>query len=466
MAPRACPAPDAPRPQVLFDTLKFHGSAFSPAFWERVFDKILLPVFDAVRAEGLDTGREAALAAAAAAGPEPGGPSAAASPPHTSGGGGAGAAGEPPVSPGGGGGGVVSVVGGDAAASAARDTEVDAWLYETCAHCLHLIVDLVVQFFSSVSPLLPRLLLLLQQLTLRPHEALSASGVAALQRLVASAGPLLSPAQWCDLAASLCDTLRLASPVPLAEALAGPPGGEGAAGGGGGAAGGARWLARAARCRGLAHTQQALLAAAQQLLQQHAASLPRTASGALVEALAGAHRGAARLDADHPRRARLRANAAAALAEAADAAPALRLAAVLGDPPLVALEVAAGCARLAAAAQLLRASSASSAAQAAAQQPQGASEAESRLAGLLAELLAASGGPGADQEARAPLATAALRAAADAFSPAAFGRAAPVLLPACMALLRTDAVPATVRDALARMIESRLVPLALAPPQA
>ena len=37
--------------QVLFDTLKFHGAAFTPPFWARVFDSVLLPIFDHVRAE-------------------------------------------------------------------------------------------------------------------------------------------------------------------------------------------------------------------------------------------------------------------------------------------------------------------------------------------------------------------------------------------------------------------------------
>ena len=37
--------------QVLFDTLKFHGTSFTPTFWARVFESVLLPIFDHVRAE-------------------------------------------------------------------------------------------------------------------------------------------------------------------------------------------------------------------------------------------------------------------------------------------------------------------------------------------------------------------------------------------------------------------------------
>lgn len=37
--------------QVLFDTLKYHGGAFTTPFWTRIFDSVLLPIFDHVRAE-------------------------------------------------------------------------------------------------------------------------------------------------------------------------------------------------------------------------------------------------------------------------------------------------------------------------------------------------------------------------------------------------------------------------------
>ena len=36
---------------MLFDILKVHGASFSPQFWLRVFDSVLLPIFDHVRAE-------------------------------------------------------------------------------------------------------------------------------------------------------------------------------------------------------------------------------------------------------------------------------------------------------------------------------------------------------------------------------------------------------------------------------
>lgn len=384
--------------EVLFDMLKFHGAAFSPAFWDRVFDKILFPIFDAVRAEGLDAGRARGEAA-------------------------------PSDSPAG---------AAFAAAAAAHDSEVDAWLFETCSHCLHLIVDLFAQFFASVSPLLPRLLALLQQLALRPHEALSASGVAALSRLVVAAGPLFDASHWGAVVDALSTTLRDAAPPERVAALAAPA-----------APGGAAWLSAAAEARCAASTQLALLQAAGDVLLQHAADLPADAASRLTRSLADAHERARAVNADAALRAALRAAAAAAAAECGDAPPALRLAALLPDPPLLALEVAAGSARLQASTQLLGAAP-----------PGEAADAERRLAELVVELLAGAGGqaqPG-EAEARAPLVCAALRTAWENFSAPAFARAADLLLPASMALLRAEGVHASVRDALATLIERRLFP--------
>lgn len=42
-----------------------------------------------------------------------------------------------------------------------KRAEVDAWLYETCTQCLQHMVDLVVQFYQLVQPLLSRILDLL-----------------------------------------------------------------------------------------------------------------------------------------------------------------------------------------------------------------------------------------------------------------------------------------------------------------
>ena len=42
-----------------------------------------------------------------------------------------------------------------------KRAEVDSWLYETCTQCLQHMVDVFVQFYATVHPLLPRILELL-----------------------------------------------------------------------------------------------------------------------------------------------------------------------------------------------------------------------------------------------------------------------------------------------------------------
>lgn len=65
--------------QVLFDVLKTHGGSFADSFWLRIFERVLLPIFDHVRAEVTDT---------------------------------------------------------TTFTSERRRQQEDAWLYETCTHCL------------------------------------------------------------------------------------------------------------------------------------------------------------------------------------------------------------------------------------------------------------------------------------------------------------------------------------------
>lgn len=145
---------------MLFDILKFHGASFSPQFWLRVFDSVLLPIFDHVRAEVSQPSKA-----------QPGA------------GGGCCWAG------GGGGGRGRARVGPQRACGAAacvlhpppthhptrphspatccslarqvtdtttftddkRRAEVDSWLYDTCTRTLQHIVDLVVQYYAAVA---------------------------------------------------------------------------------------------------------------------------------------------------------------------------------------------------------------------------------------------------------------------------------------------------------------------------
>ena len=125
---------------MLFDILKFHGASFTPPFWLRVFDSVLLPIFDHVRAEVTDT---------------------------------------------------------TTFTDEARRAEVDSWLYETCTRTLQHIVDIVGQYYPALhSAVLHRLLELLLGFVHRSHLALASVGVAAMVRLLVAAGSQMDEATW------------------------------------------------------------------------------------------------------------------------------------------------------------------------------------------------------------------------------------------------------------------------------
>eukprot|EP00873_Tetraselmis_striata_P021183 jgi/Tetstr1/441447/TSEL_029692.t1 len=125
--------------EVLFDILRYHGKCFSASFWARVFDSVIFPIFDHVRAEVTDT---------------------------------------------------------TTFTDDRRRADEDKWLYNTCTKCLQHLVDLFVHFFPVVNPTMNRLLALLADFISRTHQSLAAVGVAALVRLIAEAGPLLTDEHW------------------------------------------------------------------------------------------------------------------------------------------------------------------------------------------------------------------------------------------------------------------------------
>ena len=124
---------------VLFDILKLHGNSFTKAFWIRVYDSILLPMFDHVRAEVTDT---------------------------------------------------------TTFSDEARRAEADAWLYETCTTSLQYLVDVISAYHKAVPELLARLLDLLGGFIRRNHPSLAAVGVAALTQLAVSCGSDASDDTW------------------------------------------------------------------------------------------------------------------------------------------------------------------------------------------------------------------------------------------------------------------------------
>lgn len=65
--------------------------------------------------------------------------------------------------------------------------QIDAWLYETSIKCLQHLVDLFLQFYAVLHPLLDRLFVLLVGFVQRPHQSLASMGIAALVRFVTRA---------------------------------------------------------------------------------------------------------------------------------------------------------------------------------------------------------------------------------------------------------------------------------------
>lgn len=147
-----------PRPEirksaldVLFETLRNHGHLFSLPLWERVFESVLFPLFDYVR--------------------------------HA-------------IDPSGSGSQINEVETND-------EPDQDAWLYETCTLALQLVVDIFVNFYNTVNPLLRKVLILLVSFIKRPHQSLAGIGIAAFVRLMSNAGRLFSDEKWLEVVLSI-----------------------------------------------------------------------------------------------------------------------------------------------------------------------------------------------------------------------------------------------------------------------
>ncbi|TYG93224.1 hypothetical protein ES288_A11G093600v1 [Gossypium darwinii] len=147
--------------QVLFETLRNHGHLFSLPLWERVFESVLFPIFDYVR-HAID-------------------PSGGDSP----------------------GQGIVNDI---------DEHDQDAWLYETCTLALQLVVDLFVNFYNTVNPLLRKVLSLLVSFIKRPHQSLAGIGIAAFVRLMSNAGDLFSEEKWLEVVSSLKEAANATLP--------------------------------------------------------------------------------------------------------------------------------------------------------------------------------------------------------------------------------------------------------------
>ncbi|OWM64955.1 hypothetical protein CDL15_Pgr028673 [Punica granatum] len=147
--------------QVLFETLRNHGHLFSLSLWERVFESVLFPIFDYVR-HAID-------------------PSGGNSP-------------------------------GQETDGDSSELDQDAWLYETCTLALQLVVDLFVKFYSTVNPLLKKVLMLLVSFIKRPHQSLAGIGIAAFVRLMSNCGDLFSDEKWLEVVLSLKEAANVTLP--------------------------------------------------------------------------------------------------------------------------------------------------------------------------------------------------------------------------------------------------------------
>ncbi|KAI3498366.1 hypothetical protein L1887_34139 [Cichorium endivia] len=147
--------------EALFNTLRNHGHHFSLPLWERVFDSVLFPIFDYVR-HAIDPSNNTPAEQGIDGYPD--------------------------------------------------DLDQDTWLYETCTLALQLIVDLFVNFYRTVNPLLNKVLKLLVSFIKRPHQSLAGIGIAAFVRLMSNSGELFDDDKWVQVVLSLKEAAILTLP--------------------------------------------------------------------------------------------------------------------------------------------------------------------------------------------------------------------------------------------------------------
>ncbi|KAG8391685.1 hypothetical protein BUALT_Bualt01G0213000 [Buddleja alternifolia] len=144
--------------QVLFDTLRNYGQHFSLPLWEKVFESVLFRIFDDARRAIDPSSSDISLS---------------------------------------------HMADGDV-----EELDQDAWLYETCTLALQLVVDLFVNFYDTVNPLLKKVLMLLVSFIKRPHQSLAGIGIAAFVRLMSNAGEMFSEDKWFEVVSSLKEVAK------------------------------------------------------------------------------------------------------------------------------------------------------------------------------------------------------------------------------------------------------------------
>lgn len=77
---------------------------------------------------------------------------------------------------------------------------------------LQLVVDLFVNFYNNVNPLLRKVLMLLVSFIKRLHQSLAGIGIAAFVRLVSNAGELFSDDKWLEVVLSIKEAANATLP--------------------------------------------------------------------------------------------------------------------------------------------------------------------------------------------------------------------------------------------------------------
>jgi brefeldin A-inhibited guanine nucleotide-exchange protein len=143
---------------VLFDILMEHGACYSEGFWAKVFERMLLPIFDSVQVDDIDFATFSSKDAGQA------------------------------------------------------EEQSDRWLYETCSVCLEHLIDLMVKFYPLVHTQLPPVLAKIKSFMLRTHHSLACVGVTAMEKLITRSGPQMGPEMWLAAAQGLLDVARETTP--------------------------------------------------------------------------------------------------------------------------------------------------------------------------------------------------------------------------------------------------------------
>ncbi|KAG6384383.1 hypothetical protein SASPL_155803 [Salvia splendens] len=135
--------------QILFGTLRNYGLHFSLALWEKVFESVLFSIFDG--SAHIDNGEM-------------------------------------------------------------EELNQDSWMHELCTLAMQLVVDLFINFYDTINPLLKKVLMLLVSFIKRRHQSLAIIGITGFVRLMSNAGEMFSEDKWLDVVSFLKEALNETCP--------------------------------------------------------------------------------------------------------------------------------------------------------------------------------------------------------------------------------------------------------------